>query len=345
MTTQIKFFNNSFSDKFYELDRDLILPHAVPEAEVNEYSKSNLVDAAMRGASCFVYDAILRNGNGIIHSALIDAADVASNILRSRKFSAAFLDCYSACYKLDNPTTSEFDELHQQINTFLSGKFFVSTDDFLGAKAHALIYRAGPKRGIYLNRLLTLSLDTYTTQKGISSEEGDLRLKKAIAFLVIKLVHEVAHWLNTWMQSDLFYNCDTEEFTNKTSPSLMKFGFKFADFGNIVESTIFDGYADLVVAPHRFIGGLTSRSSITEVHFYVFSEGKQTTYRYIPHTGPFTLANIGLGVVSEDSRITLGGRMVVAPKRAPDSVATKVTEEKEGSRKSKRMVGVLSVFE
>jgi len=152
-----------------------------------------------------------------------------------------------------------------------------------------------------------------------------VQIKKKVAYLAMKLVNAVSTWIHTWMQCDQFYDKTNDCCIHKASKPMKMFGFVFADFGDLVESTLFNAYACIVPAPHRIIPNVLSLCSVDQVCLHVFSEGgKQSTYELVPYSEIFTASNIGLVESTESySHIMLGTRELVARKALPNTVAKK----------------------
>jgi hypothetical protein len=190
-------------------------------------------------------------------------------------------------------------------------------------------------RVIFVNIFVIHALDTFTSAAGTPAEELE-RLRRAVAFLTMKLVHEVAHWVGTYMMADRFYDPNTELFTNKATPAFEKFGYKFEDFGNAVEAALFNGYAALVDTPHHSIHNVRVKGAISGVTMHVFREGKQSAYRYIPPTEPFSMVSLGIEGTSA-TIVTLGARQLLPSNRyVAKNVAKKPREDAAPGRVSER---------
>lgn len=287
----------------------------------------SVLDNSLRDKNIFIYDTVLKNGQGIVNGSLVDASIVASHILGSNKFYDTFSDAISKSHnvKQEAGTKTELKCFHSRFNEFLSGRFVVTFDDFVNGNVYASVNHDGPKRFLFFNHYLFLALETYTNEPGLHTKHyQQRRIKLAVIFLAIKLVQGVSHWLHAWMRANHFYTFENEAYTGKVSPPIQTDKYQFGNLEIHVESVLFGGYATLIEPPHPFIFQHTIRMGISSVQLTEFTEGRIIHRRLQINSDLISSTSLGLN----DCRtpcITFGPTTEYCPGRpVPTCVVAKV---------------------
>ena len=341
---QSQFFNNIHGDGFFELP-NILGESLLKDADIEEMDYDSLLEESINTPSFFMHHKVLLNGKGRINHCLLDAAKLASHILLSEKYISVLLESVSMSYKFERAADieSEITEITPIVHRFLQGRFILSVDDFLNSNAYAIIYRDGPKRFIYLNRFLVMALDSFTDERhpSITESESYRRGKLAVIFLAIKLVHEVSHWVHTWMRGTQFY-ARNEEFTNTVTPEILDKGFIFSDLGNHIESRLFGAYTTVIEPEHPLIPSHFVRFGIIGLQLAEFSEKKMIYYR-LTFDVDVTKINISSADLSKGPDCLKFGIFIVSvrSKSVPASVAQRAPpDQAESSRRSDRQLKV-----
>lgn len=313
---------NGIPTEFFDLP-EFVESRAIPDAEIASMAPDPAVIANLESMNFFVFDRQCRGTSGQINQSLFDASILASNILASNIFAAGFLAALCSAWQISSPKLVEIRAMKHVLRALSEKKFFVTMDNYANSNSHMHIFRAGPKRFIFVNKFLLSGLDEHTDGPAADNNQAVSRRRLAVSFLAVKLVHEASHWLHSILRANHFYCAEKENCKYTISPPAKMGAYRLTDFGGAVEAFTVGGIFQLIAPPHPFMAGYAIRMGIGEVRVAQHADNK-TTWHTLHTTGPFTPVTLRLAECK--GNLVFGALTPVPAGKLPKGVEKVVSE-------------------